>query len=402
MTTQKDGWTRTAIIAFVAFIGLGLSSGLLGVAWPSMQQQFGLRLDSAGILNIVGTISYAITGFAIGRLVARFSSGTILIAGAGVMALCLLGTALSPFWWVVVLFTFISGFGTGMIDAGLNLYVATYHTAQQMNFLHACFGIGITVGPLLMTFVLVHNLPWQLGYAVVGVILIVIMVAFALTRRLWRSVGIQTDDQQPVVRANFAQTLRLPAVWFSLATYLAYVGMELGIGQWAYTLLTESRHISPEVAGPWVGIYWGAFTGGRIFWSVVANRFKIEKVLRYSMLGTLFGTILFFWNPITAVGFIGLVIAGAAEAPIFPMLMASTAQRVGLEHAENTISLQMGFVGIGGGVVLGLIGIIGATFGPETMALAFVVMSLIAFTCHEAIYIRRKQPEPISVTGSTD
>src|SRR5579859_5556637 len=277
MTTRKDGWTRTALIAFIAFVGLGLNSGLLGVAWPSMRDQFGLRLDTVGILILVSTVTYALAGFSIGRLTAHFGAGTILMTGAGLMALCLLGTAIAPAWILIILLALISGFGTGLIDAGLNLYVATYHTAQQMNILHACFGIGITLGPLIMTFVLQQKLGWQMGYAIVGLILIAVTVSFALTRKLWRIEGIQTSDNAPLIRANFAQTIRLPEVWFSLATFLAYVGMELGIGQWAYSLLTDSRKIAPEIAGPWVAIYWGAFTGGRIFWSVFANRFQIEK-----------------------------------------------------------------------------------------------------------------------------
>jgi len=36
------------ILAFVAFISLGLPDGLIGVAWPSMRQSFGLPLDALG------------------------------------------------------------------------------------------------------------------------------------------------------------------------------------------------------------------------------------------------------------------------------------------------------------------------------------------------------------------
>ncbi|HLY27433.1 MAG TPA: MFS transporter [Aggregatilineales bacterium] len=399
MTANKNGWTRTALIAFTAFAGLGLSSGLLGVAWPSIRDQFALHPDSVSILFIVNTVTYSLASFSIGRLMSRFGSGMTLLAGAALMALCLLGIATTSLWVLVVLFSMLEGFGAGLIDAGLNLYIATYHTAQQMNFLHACFGIGITLGPLVMTFALGHALGWQTGYATVGLILVVVAVIFFRTRKWWQTEGFQTAENKPVVRATFAQTLRLPTVWFSLVTYLAYVGMEIGIGQWAYTILTESRQIAPEVAGPWVSVYWGAFTGGRIFWSIIANRFPIEKVLRFSMLGAALGAFLFWWNPVEWVGFAGLVIVGAAQAPIFPMMMAGTAQRVGNEHAENTISMQMGAVGIGAAILPGLIGSIGTTFGLEKMALAFVVMGIIIVVLHELIYVWRRQPVVVSTVG---
>src|SRR5258708_6026479 len=135
MTSNKNGWTSTALIAFTAFIGLGLSSGLLGVAWPSIRDQFHLQPDSVSILFIVNTVTYALASFAIGRLMARFGSGMTLLAGAGLLAVCLLGIATSSVWAFVVLFSMIAGIGAGIVDAGLNLYIATYHTAQQMNLL---------------------------------------------------------------------------------------------------------------------------------------------------------------------------------------------------------------------------------------------------------------------------
>ena len=43
---SKIGDRRTILIAFLMFVGLGLSAGLLGVAWPYMQDEFNLDLDA--------------------------------------------------------------------------------------------------------------------------------------------------------------------------------------------------------------------------------------------------------------------------------------------------------------------------------------------------------------------
>src|SRR5678816_4604071 len=91
-----------------------------------------------------------------------------------------------------------------------NMYIATYHTARQMNWLHACFGIGITAGPLIMTFVLQRELGWQMGYAIVGVMLIILIVMYIITRRQWRNEGLQTTENKPVQRASIGKSLRVP------------------------------------------------------------------------------------------------------------------------------------------------------------------------------------------------
>jgi len=386
--TSKNAGTRTILIAFLTFVGLGLSSGLLGVAWPYMQDEFNLALDAVSVLLLVHTITYTLASFVIGRIMARLGSGLSLAGGALLMALCMFAIALSSTWLLVVVFGLIVGFGSGIIDAGLNMYVTTYHSARDMNWLHASFGVGITIGPLIMTYCAL-NLKWQIGYAIVGSVLLIILMLLLVTRHLWRNEGFQSEDDQPVRRASFSQSLRLPVLWFSMITFLAYVSLEIGIGQWAYTLLTQSRGIGPEVAGPWVSIYWGVFTGGRIFFGFIANRFDAPRLLRWCLLAAVVGTFMFAWNPLPVIGSIGLIIVGFAEAPIFAMLMTTTPQRVGLEHAENGVSLQMVCVGLGAAILPGLIGTIGKNFGLETMTMTFAAMAVIAFVSHEMARLAR-------------
>ncbi|MEP7289499.1 MAG: MFS transporter [Chloroflexota bacterium] len=399
---QKSAEARTVstvTIAFLAFIGLGLTSGLLGLAWPSMQKEFALPLDGVNTLYVVQTVAYTLASFYIGRLMSRFSSGTTLLAGVLMMGVAMFGIVASATWLVVIALSLVFGLGNGLLDAGLNMYMATYHTARQMNWLHACFGIGITVGPLIMTFVLQQQWGWRSGYAIVATILIGVILLFAFTRRSWRSEGLQTAENKPVRRASFAESLRVPVLWYSMATFTAYVGLEISVGQWAYTLLTASRAMPTGYAGLWVSVYWGVFTGGRILFGVVANRFEVDRVLRVCIGGAIVGAALFWWNPVPAVGLLGLVILGVAQAPVFPLLMMGTAKRIGAEHAENGISIQMGAVGIGAAILPGLIGTVGKNFGLEAMSLVFVIMALLAFVFHELARLGHAERPVLTSTG---
>lgn len=398
--TSKSVETRPILLAFLAFVGLGLSAGLLGVAWPYMQTEFELALDAVNVLLLIQTITYTLASFIIGRILARFGSGMSLVGGMLIIALGMFGIAAAPSWLLIVLAGFVAGFGSGVVDAGLNMYVTTYHSARDMNWLHASFGVGITLGPLLMTYCAL-NLTWQVGYVITGGLLLLIFGLLVASRRLWRNEGFQTVENQPVQRAKLSQTLRLPVLWFSMIAFLAYVSMEIGIGQWAYTLLTQSRGIAEEVAGPWVSVYWGVFTGGRIFFGFIANRFNPTHLLRWSLVGTIVGAVLLAWNPLPLIGSIGLILTGFAEAPIFAMLMTTTPQRFGLEHAENGVSLQMVAVGLGSAIFPGLIGTIGKTYGLESMTLTFVVLAVLAFIAHELARLAHVNSRPVPV-GATD
>ncbi|GIK28377.1 MAG: MFS transporter [Chloroflexi bacterium] len=389
----------TILIAFLTFIGLGLSAGLLGVAWPYMQAEFDLALDAVNVLLLLQTITYTLASFIIGRIMARFGSGMSLVGGMLIVTLGMFGIAVAPTWIVVIVVGFVAGFGSGITDAGLNLYVTTYHSARDMNWLHASFGVGITLGPLLMTYCALH-LKWQVGYVIAGVIMLAILALLFASRRHWRNEGFQSAENTPVRRASLGETLRLPVLWFSMIAFLAYVSVEIGIGQWAFTLLTQSRGVAEEAAGPWVSVYWGVFTGGRILFGFIANRFRPTQLLRWCLFGMIVGTLLLAWNPLPIIGEIGLIVVGFTSAPIFAMLMMTTPQRFGLEHAENGVSLQMVSVGIGSAIFPGLIGTIGRTFGLESMTVAFAALAVLTFVAHELAHLAHAKR--LAVAGAAD
>src|SRR5205807_1188507 len=100
---------------------------------------------------------------------------------------------------------------------------------------------------------------------------------------------------RPAGPASFASSIRVPAVWLGMGMFTACVGLELGVAQWAYTLLAGPRGFRPAVAGLLVGAHWAAFTGGRIlFGLVVADRFAPDRLLRVLMSAMVAGAVLFW------------------------------------------------------------------------------------------------------------
>ena len=51
------------LLAFVAFVSLGLPDSVLGVAWPSIRRTFGLPLDALGPYLLAGVIGYFLSSF---------------------------------------------------------------------------------------------------------------------------------------------------------------------------------------------------------------------------------------------------------------------------------------------------------------------------------------------------
>ena len=94
------------------------------------------------------------SSFLSGVLIARMGVGMLLAVSCALTGTALLGYTLVPTWWMMVLLGVLAGLGAGAIDSGLNTYVAAHFDEGLMQWLHACYGIGITLGPVIMTIAL--------------------------------------------------------------------------------------------------------------------------------------------------------------------------------------------------------------------------------------------------------
>ena len=167
----------------------------------------------------------------------------------------------------------------------------------------------------------------------------------------------------------------------------------MAAGNWAFTLFSEGRGIDIATAGLWTSIYWGSFTIGRIIHGIVGDRFNTINLLRVNMLGIVLGAVFIWWNPSNMVSFFGLALMGFAMAPIFPLLILETPNRISRRFASNAIGFQVGAAGIGLALVPGGIGIAAEQFGLEWIGACLVFGALLLVGVHEWILIYSKQGE---------
>lgn len=384
------------LLAYIAFISLGLPDGLLGVAWPSIRSDFALPLDSLGLLLFSATAGYLTSSFFSGQIMSRLGIGGLLAVSCCMTGASLLGYTLAPAWWMIVLLGVFAGFGGGAIDAGINTYIASNFGEGLMQWLHASFGVGITLGPIIMTAGINYFHTWRTGYMVVGVAQIALGICFALTAALWKqekSAAPETGTEQRIMdyKTPLWETLQQPSAWLSILLFFLYTGLELLIGHWGYTLLTESRGIDPQVAGLWAGGYWGTFTLGRVLAGLYARRIGVNTLMRISLFTALVGAVLLWWNPVNLISLIGIAVVGFAVAPIFPAMVSGTEARVNARHAANTIGMQISAAGLGGAVLPGFAGVLANRISLEIIPVYLVVL-IVSLTVLYSLSTRNRRP----------
>jgi len=393
--------TNLLILAYIAFIGLGLPISLMGVAWPTLRTELSLPLDALGLLFISTTIGYLTSSFIIARLISRFGIGALLIVSSLLSAVAFIGYTLAPSWTIIVILGVISGFGSGLMDAGLNTYLAAEYNEGQMQWLHASFGLGATLSPLIMTVSLSLFTSWRPAFIFVGSLMVLLSFCFLFTLPSWKRPKNNSSD--PVdgestrlglmdYRTSLLQTLLRVITWASIFMFLLYTGAELTLGNWTYTLFTEGRGVSPQLAGLWAGGFWATFTLGRVLAGLYTQRIRLNTMMYAAMLLALVGAILFWWNPIPLVGVAGVFIVGFAMAPIFPGLVSGTSQRVGQRHAGNTIGIQISAAGLGGALLPSLAGFLAERISLETIPV-MLSASLLGLFILYLLSTRLKIPE---------
>ncbi|HTU99551.1 MAG TPA: MFS transporter, partial [Luteitalea sp.] len=359
------------LLCALAFISLGLPDGLIGVAWPSMRVTFGRALDDLGVLLIAATTGYISTSFASGWLLRQFTLGGVLTLSCVCTAVALGGYAMAWQWWLLLPLAVVLGAGGGGIDAALNSYVAARHGARTLNLLHACYGIGAALGPLLMTAVLQAGRPWQRGYALTAAAQVVLAMAFAATLRFWPVVP---PEHAHARGATLRATSRLPAARLGVLVFIAYTGLEASVGAWTYTVLTLGRGVAPTVAGLIVTAYWSGLTGGRLIAALVGGRYAPPVILRVALTGMAIGVIGIWLSTMPALVASSIALVGLSAGPVFPTLTALTPARVGPAHLENAVGFQIAAGAIGISVVPALVGLGADAFGVAVIPPVLVAL----------------------------
>jgi fucose permease len=377
------------LICFVAFISLGLPDGLLGVAWPYLSVDYGASLDSLGLLLICFTAGYLLASFNSGYIMSKIQLGTLLAISCICTGLSLTGYAYSGTWPALLVMAFFLGAGGGAIDASINTFAASNFSTSVVNWLHAFYGIGATLGPVIMTFYLMRNNSWAPGYTTVAIVQLSLALIFFLTLKWWKG----TKNKAEVIpSAKPRETLSLKSTWLSILLFFIYTGTEISVGQWIFTILTKSRMLPDATAGFWTSVYWGSLTAGRIAFGFIMARFSVHKVLTGCLIAAVVGACVFAINFSQLAVLAGIVIIGVSVAPVFPSLIAMTPDRIGDHHAGNAVGYQVSAAMIGGALLPGFAGLMTDYFGIEVISKIHIIETVILLFLY--LSISRLYPVP--------
>ena len=397
---RREFWAPVAL-SYVAFVLVGLSAGVGGVLLPAQIDDYGLDKATIGTQFFAFSAGFMLAGSTAGPLIHRFGIRTSLVIGGGTFMLAALFTAVRPPFLAFLAAQVVVGYGTGVLESVLNAYLTDLPGATTLlNRLHAFFGVGALLGPLLATGILTF-LPWTAVWLVLAVVCLPLLIGFRLT--------LPARETPPPAPAGehadaggglLATASRQPAVLLGSVFLAVYVGLELSVGNWGFTFLVDDRGQSGLLAGYTISGYWLGLALGRFLISPVATRFGMTAtgMTFLCLAGITISTTMAWLAPGAVMASVSFVLLGFWLGPVFPTTMAVAPRLTVARLVPTAIGLINGVSVVGGAVFPWLAGAIAQGIGAWTLppfALALALLQLVVWW----LVTTRMAPAPAPVAS---
>jgi fucose permease len=385
------------IIIYMAFISLGLPDSILGAAWPVIWPEIGSSLGSAGIVSMIIAGGTIVSSLFSKKMVELLGTGRITFLSCFLTAASLFGFSIAPsmLWFIVLAIPL--GLGAGAVDAALNHYVAENYKAHHMSWLHCFWGVGATMGPMIMAVNLANHQSWRGGYAVVAIIQFLFVIILLVTLPLWKRVARTQENlhtREPIESIHVeataeimpqANTIRLRGVKPTLLTFLLYCGIEAMVGLWGASYLVNTRGIAAETAAGWISLYYSGITVGRLTTGFITLKVHNRLLIRYGQLVTIIGGVILLLPLHSTLSLLGLILIGFGLAPIYPGLLHETPARFGRENSARLFGYQMAVAYTGTTLIPPLFGFISVRTSIGMFPFAVLTLLILMFLSTETV-----------------
>jgi len=369
---------------------LGLPN-VLGSAWPVIHEDLGTSGANAGIISMILSGSTILASFLCDKMLRKLGAGKLTLVSLIAMAVSLWGYSISTHLIHLCLWSIPLGLAMGFLDATLNNVVALKYQAKHMNWLHAFWGVGAAIGPVIMSTFLIRQNDWQGGYRFMGLILLIFIVLFFALFKLWKQVeNLSTDSSGESGEAlSLPQILKLTGVKQSLFLFFCYTTIEATVGLWVSSYLVIIRDLPEETAALWVALYFGGITVGRFMAGFLTMKLSHKQLINLGSGLIGLGVIILFLPIPTNFLLLALFLIGFGCAPIFPSLIHETPSNFGTDKAQSIIGVQMAFAYTGSMLMPPLFGLL-AEFAsyrlfPVYIGVFLVVMMVMAKWLYQKI-----------------
>lgn len=372
------------VIIYLAFISLGLPDSLLGSAWPVMHMEFGVPISYAGAVSMMIAAGTILSSLLSDHLTRRLGTGRVTAISVGMTAVALFGFSISGTYRMLLLWAIPYGIGAGGVDAALNNYVALHYASRHMSWLHCFWGVGASVGPVIMGAAITGGMGWNGGYRIIGILQIVLTAILVFSLPLWKGRGEEKKENE-AAPLSLRQIIGIPGAKSVMVCFFCYCALEQTTGLWASTFLVLRWNVSAEQAATLAGLFFIGITTGRAISGFATFKFNDSQMVRIGQ-GIMLAGIIIMLLPISkTLAMIGIVAIGVGCAPVYPSLIHSTPDHFGADKSQAIIGLQMASAYLGTCLMPPLFGVVANALSIGLMPFYLLALLALMIVTHEQL-----------------
>lgn len=380
-------------IIYLAFISLGLPDSLLGSAWPTMYQQFGVPISYAGIISMIISAGTIVSSLQSDRLTKKLGTGKVTAISVAATAVALFGFSFSHSFWALCLWAIPYGLGAGSVDASLNNYVALHYKSRHMSWLHCMWGVGATAGPYIMGIALSMGQGWNMGYRYIGIIQVILTSVLIFSLPLWKGrteetevEELQTDPAENGKKVlSVREILKISGAREVMLCFFCYCALEQTAGLWASSYLTLHKGVSSEMAAIFASLFYIGITVGRAISGFITMKLNDIQMIRLGQGIIVAGIAAMILPGSSILAMAGLILIGLGCAPIYPCVIHSTPAHFGADKSQAIIGVQMAFAYIGTMLMPPLFGMIARGISVALLPFYLFAILVVMIIMHELL-----------------
>ena len=202
-------------LLYLAYIGLGLPSSLIGSAWPAMHNALNVPISYVGVISMVISGGTIVSSLLSDKLTRKLGTRVVTVLSVFITTLTLFGFSFSNTFWMLIVFAIPYGLASGAIDAAVNNYVAVHYESKHLSWLHSFWGVGAIISPFIMSYALTNS-TWDKGYLFVTYIQLGISLLLLVTLPVWKVNHREVEISETTKSVGLLDALKIRGVPFLL------------------------------------------------------------------------------------------------------------------------------------------------------------------------------------------
>jgi MFS family major facilitator transporter len=285
------------------------------------------------------------------------------------------------------------------------------------------WGIGASLGPYIMGYVLQRGESWSRGYLLIAVLQAALTFILFLSLGLWKGKDAEKRKRKSFLESDkesskkafrkssadgkkllsFREIFALPGAKECIAAFFFYCAIEQTIGLWSGSFMVYSLQIDAKLAASLVALFYFGITFGRFLAGIFSAKWTDEEMI-LGGISILFGGILLlflaaYFSERRVFGsefrqliiILSLLFMGLGCAPIYPAIIHSTPRNFGAENTSALIGKQMAAAYIGSLSLPPLFGVLAKGFGTGIFPFYAVCLAFCMVYMYKRLLVKTRE-----------